>query len=449
MSPLRRGGRTHTMCAALSSCRVEGLETRRLLSAAIAAFGVHQTFGVGVRPFAVVAADVNADGRLDLVTANRNPSAVPGSVSVLLGNGNGTFQPQQTSPPAPARCVAVADFNGDGKPDLVTANSTSGQRERAARATATARSSAQPDVRRRVASRTPSRSADFNGDGKTDLVVANYGGNSVERAAGQRQRHVPAARRRSPSESGPRSVAVADVNGDGKPDLAGRQHEQRQRRACSSGNGNGTFQPQVTFAAGLGPIFVAVGGRQRRRPARPGRRQRRAAEASACCWATATARFQPQQAFAVGHVSLHGGGGRRQRATANPTSSSRNFNSATPSACCWATATGRSRRPASFATGVGSRRRRRGGDVNGDGRADLVVSNYNEQRRVSVLLGNGDGTFRAPAEPCRARWSTASPAMSARRSRRPPSTVVDATHRGAWACWATATARSRRRRADG
>jgi hypothetical protein len=65
-------------------------------------------------------ADVNADGRLDLITANAGSA----DVSILLGNGDGTFQAQSRIPvgPGPAD-VAVADLDDDGFLDLVTANS--------------------------------------------------------------------------------------------------------------------------------------------------------------------------------------------------------------------------------------------------------------------------------------------------------------------------------------
>ena len=76
-------------------------------------------FALGDAPFSVAVSDLNADGILNLAVANNNSH----DVSVLLGNGDGAFQPQQrfaavTNP----RSVAVSDLNGDGTLDLVTAN---------------------------------------------------------------------------------------------------------------------------------------------------------------------------------------------------------------------------------------------------------------------------------------------------------------------------------------
>jgi hypothetical protein len=70
--------------------------------------------------------DFNADGKVDLAVVNATGSKSYGfksTVSVLLGNGNGTFQPPLTSSAGPtASFVISADLNGDGKPDLVVAN---------------------------------------------------------------------------------------------------------------------------------------------------------------------------------------------------------------------------------------------------------------------------------------------------------------------------------------
>src|ERR1019366_8755229 len=73
------------------------------------------SYAVGSCPFSVSEGDFNGDGKSDVVTANE----CSGTVSVLLGNGDGSFQAQQayatgSSPYA----LAVGDLNGDGKPDI-------------------------------------------------------------------------------------------------------------------------------------------------------------------------------------------------------------------------------------------------------------------------------------------------------------------------------------------
>jgi hypothetical protein len=77
-----------------------------------------QLFAVGTDPDSIAVGDFNNDGKLDAAVANFGEAGLgPASISVLLGNGNGTFQPQ-TNLPLPANAgaweVAVADLNGDG-----------------------------------------------------------------------------------------------------------------------------------------------------------------------------------------------------------------------------------------------------------------------------------------------------------------------------------------------
>src|SRR5208282_4761682 len=70
-------------------------------------------------PSAMVIGDFNGDGKLDLAVANTQDN----TISILLGDGDGTFKPQTTVPTAPAPLVLVAgDFNGDGKLDLAAGN---------------------------------------------------------------------------------------------------------------------------------------------------------------------------------------------------------------------------------------------------------------------------------------------------------------------------------------
>lgn len=99
---------------ALNSSRVS-----LLLGNGNGTFQAPQEFVAGLGSNSVALADVNGDGKLDILTANRSAN----DFSVLLGNGTGNFQPQQRfiTGGQPSG-MAVVYLNGDGKPDVVTAN---------------------------------------------------------------------------------------------------------------------------------------------------------------------------------------------------------------------------------------------------------------------------------------------------------------------------------------
>jgi FG-GAP-like repeat len=134
----------------------------------------------GPNPSSITAGDFNGDGILDLAVANMNSgTGYPGSVTVLLGHGDGTFVPTAASPATGINTsyIAVGDFNGDGKVDLVSANAGSNtvtvflaNGDGTFGAPMNVRTGANPlwlTVQ------------DFNGDGIPDLAVADGNSNSV------------------------------------------------------------------------------------------------------------------------------------------------------------------------------------------------------------------------------------------------------------------------------
>ena len=134
-----------------------------------------------------MAGDFNGDGRPDLAVANYGSN----DVSVLLGNGDGTFQPQVTYAVGSSPVALVAgDFNGDGRPDLAVANYGAND---VSVLLGNGDGTFQPQVTYAVGSSpTALVAGDFNGDGRTDLAVANLDSQRRVGAAGQRRRHLPA-----------------------------------------------------------------------------------------------------------------------------------------------------------------------------------------------------------------------------------------------------------------
>jgi hypothetical protein len=164
----------------------------------------------------VAVGDFNGDGKRDLAVANLDSN----NVSVLIGNGNGTFQGAVNygAGTYPAS-VAVGDFDGDGKPDVAVANYGGGNVSVLLN-DGDGTFDAHPAVNYGVGMRPYSVAVgDFNGDAKSDLAVANYDSDNVSVLIGNGNGTFQGAVNYGVGCS-PRSVAAGDLNGDAKPDLA-------------------------------------------------------------------------------------------------------------------------------------------------------------------------------------------------------------------------------------
>ena len=224
-------------------------------------FAAHRDFVAGDGPKLFASGDLNGDGIADLVIPNSTLNFQ--LVSVLLGNSDGTFQPERSfaSGGVGTMAAVIADFNGDHKLDVAVATLSGvsillGDGTGNLGAPKTITDSGLPESL--VA-------ADFNRDGKTDIAAANFSSNTVSIFQGDGRGNL-SLRTTLTVGRGPLGIAVGDFNHDSRPDLAVANSNQSGGSSGPNGNtvsilmglGNGTFQPAVNLPVAKGPIGVAI-----------------------------------------------------------------------------------------------------------------------------------------------------------------------------------------------
>ena len=326
----------------------------------------------GLYAESVTITDVNGDGKPDLVVANQcvkttnekcGHGLMFGSVSVLLGNGDGTFQPELSygSGGIHTLSVAVADVNRDGKPDLLVTNRNC-LKGCSGGIVSVLLNNGDGTFRPPVIYSSGQRDAwsiavaDVNGDGMPDLVVSDGDESFVSVLLGNGDGTFQPALSYASGEGGTFSVVVADVNGDGTPDVLVTKYSGGNNGNGSVGvllgNGDGTFQPVVHYdSGGFSPIAP--------------------------------------NALAVRDVN---GDGKLDLVVANTCSSSTCSGQGVMGVLL-GNGDGTFQRVVTYDSGGEAAESVAVADVNDDGKPDMLVANF-ASGTVGVLLGNGDGTFQ-------------------------------------------------------
>jgi uncharacterized repeat protein (TIGR01451 family) len=254
--------RSNQICFAIGLVLLASLGYPATISAVT--FGPATDYPVGTAPSAVAVGDFNGDGKLDLAVANAGSNFV----SILLGKGDGTFQPAlMADAGGPQSSIAVGDFNGDGKLDiLVNSGSATGANgpNGVSILLGNGDGTFQPPVQiQSYANAVLVAVGDFNLDGKLDFAVGSTMNGTpsagfLDIFPGKGDGTFQAPTSISLGSGSPVSLVVGDFDGDGRPDLAVGQTNPGALKILL-GNGDGTFQsPVVTSPSGT-TVYSSLG----------------------------------------------------------------------------------------------------------------------------------------------------------------------------------------------
>jgi hypothetical protein len=236
-------------------------------------FAAAQNFATGLDPLSMAVGDFNGDGRPDLVIGNASSN----TLSVLLnttaaGAATPSFAAAQNFATAlEPESVAVGDLNADGRPDIAVANAGSANVGVLLNTTAAGDATASFGARRDFATGVRPLAVamgDFNGDGQLDLATLNNDSSSVSvllnsTPSGATTPHFEPQQQFPVAGTNPASLAVADLNGDGAPDIAVSNGSTASVSVLVNTTGTGGITPSFAahqdFATLDRPFFIGVG----------------------------------------------------------------------------------------------------------------------------------------------------------------------------------------------
>lgn len=227
-------------------------------------FAANVDFATNTNPNAITWADIDGDGKLDMIVANSNSA----NVSVYRNTGStGTIafaaKIDFTTAASPLALFA-ADIDGDGLIDIVTANSTANSIS-VLKNTSTAGSISFASKIDFTTASTPGSitGGDFDGDGLIDIAVANRSSNSVSvfRNTTSAGAISFASKVDFTTAGNPYSIATGDIDGDGKIEIAVTNRSSNSISVFKNTSSSGTisFAAKTDFTSGSDPVSIAIG----------------------------------------------------------------------------------------------------------------------------------------------------------------------------------------------